>query len=171
MKKILLTSVSGPLGTGIINGIRAMDESWHIIGLDSNPVHFLMSDVDERHLVPRIDHERFYDVVRQIIAETQPDFFWPIHDNEMPTFAGMTDLDVPTFLPTPEAFEITQGKMAAYEHFKRHEVPVPETMFVNSRDDLKMAMERFNGDVWLRAHRGAGGKGALKVSNLETAIS
>ena len=118
MKKILLTSVSGPLGTGVINAIRAMDEPWHIIGLDSNPVYFLMADVYEKHLVPRIDHELFYDVVRQIVSETQPDFFWPLHDNEMPTFAGMHDLDVPMFLPSPEAFEITQDKMAAYEHFK-----------------------------------------------------
>ena len=33
MKKILITSVSGPLGTGVINAIRAMDEPGTSLGL------------------------------------------------------------------------------------------------------------------------------------------
>ena len=54
MKKILLTTASGPLATGIIRAIRALDEPYYIIGVDSNHLHIHGTDAEEKILVPRI---------------------------------------------------------------------------------------------------------------------
>ncbi|MDA0677317.1 MAG: hypothetical protein O2788_04850 [Chloroflexi bacterium] len=139
MKKILITMASGPLATGIISAFRALDEPFYIVGLDANPLHIHGADVDKRILMPRISDPEFYPMVREIIAEEKPDFFWPLHDDEMPVFAAMKDLDVPTFLPDPETFRLTQDKMAATAHYERHGVPVPATVFINNDNDLQEA--------------------------------
>lgn len=170
MKKILITMASGPLATGIISALRAMDEPVHIVGLDANPLHIHVADVDKRILVPRIKDPKFYPMVREIIAQEKPDFFWPLHDDEMPVFAAMKNLGVPTFLPDPETFRLTQDKMAATAHFERHGVPVPTTVFINNRSDLEEAFSSFGGDAWLRANVGAGGKGALRVRKIDDAV-
>ena len=170
MKKILITMASGPLATGIISAFRALDEPFHIIGLDSNPLHIHGADVDKRILVPRIKAPEFFPMIRAIIAEEKPDFFWPLHDDEMPLFAEMKDLGVPMFLPDPETFRLTQDKMSATEHYKRHGVPVPDTIFINNRPDLEQAFSKFGGEIWLRANVGAGSKGAFRARNIDDAI-
>lgn len=162
---------SGPLATTIIGAVRDLDEPWHIIGLDSNPLHIHAADVDTRILVPRIKDPKFLPVIRKIIDETQPDFFWPLHDDEMPMFVAMDDLNVRTFLPELPFFELTQDKMLATEHYKSHGVPVPETVLINDRSDLENAFDSLGGELWLRAIRGAGAKGAFKTDNLKSAVS
>lgn len=161
---------SGPLATGIISAIRALDEPYRIIGLDTNDLHVLAADVDERILSPRISDPRFVSYIRQIITETQPDLFWPLHDDEMPIFAAINDLGVPTFLPDPETFAITQDKMTSIEHYERNGVAVPKTLHIDEKADLEKAFTLFGGDVWLRAQRGAGGKGALRTSDIDDAV-
>ena len=99
MKKLLITMASGPLATTIIDAVRDVDEPWHIVGVDSNPLHIHAANIDEKFLVPRIKDPDFIPVVRQIIAETQPDLFWPLHDDEMPMFVQEKNLGARMFLP------------------------------------------------------------------------
>ncbi len=162
---------SGPLATTIIDAVRDLDEPWHIIGVDSNPFHIHAANIDERILVPRIKDPAFMPLMRQIIAETKPDFFWPLHDDEIPMFLQEKDLGVRMFLPELAAFELTQDKMKSIEYYKENGIPVPETVFINNREDLEEAFKLLNGEIWLRAVRGAGGKGAYRTSSMADAIS
>ncbi len=171
MKKILITSASGPLATGMVRAIRALEEPYEIIGVDTNPLHFHGIDAEKKFLIPRIAEPAFLPVIRQIIDEVKPDLFFPLHDDEMPIFAAMENLGVKTFLPTPEFFKLTQDKLASFDHFIKHGVPVPDTILINDEDDLKRAISRFDGETWLRAVRGAGGKGAFRAQSYDDAVA
>lgn len=160
---------SGPLATTITDAVRDIDEPWHIVGVDSNPMHIHAANVDERILVPRIKDPNFMPLMRQIISETKPDLFWPLHDDEMPMFVAERNLGAKMFMPALAEFELTQDKMRSIEHYRANGVPAPKTLFINDDQDLKAAFKELDGLVWLRAVRGAGGKGAFKTSDINDA--
>ena len=61
--------------------------------------------------------------------------------------------------------------MRSIEHYRTHGVPAPRTVFINNQQDLEQAFDQIRGKIWLRAVRGAGGKGAFKTDNVQDACS
>ena len=66
---------------------------------------------------------------------------------------------------------MTQDKMATYHRLQEAEVPVPETLFIDTPADLAVAFDRFGGKVWLREYKGAGNKGAYLASDIQLAAA
>lgn len=158
------------MARGIMAAVRASPEEFRFIGVDSSKYHIHQSEADELHLVPRADDASYVDAVDHIAKTTGADFIWPMHDAEVARLSEASDnLSARTWLPPYEVVEVCQGKFATHERLKQADVPVPETLFVNNRSDLETAFDLFGDDVWLRADRGAGAKGAFRASSLDHA--
>jgi carbamoyl-phosphate synthase large subunit len=65
--------------------------------------------------------------------------------------------------------EICRDKWRSYQRFEGAGVRVPETTMVGNRADLRAAFDRFGGEVWLRAIRGAGGRQAIGTDSMRKA--
>lgn len=171
MKRVLITSGGGYLAIGISRALKAAPEPIHIIGTDSSRYHLHQADADELHLIPRADHPKFVEVLAEVAAESNADFIWPMHDAEIDVISSVAnELPAKTWLPPSEVIQLGRDKMATFRRLRAAGVPVPESMFVNSRDDIKEALGRF-GEVWLRANSGAGANGAFRASNIEHATA
>ena len=75
-------------------------------------------------------------------------------------------------MPTHETIEKCVDKAKSYEIWKSEGVKVPETMIINDARDLSKAFGRLGnkeGEIWLRATVGGGGKGSLPTNNFEFA--
>ena len=171
MKKILVTFAGGELGVGVTRSLRASDGDLHIVGVDASPFHIQQAEVDERYLVPSSDAPEYIEVLKDIIAETGAEFLWPLHDNEIDVVTHAGDLGVRTFLPTPSTVAICQDKIRSYERFSAAGVAVPETVFIESKQDVRRSLDTLGEAVWLRATRGAGGKGAFRAASYDEAVS
>jgi carbamoyl-phosphate synthase large subunit len=73
------------------------------------------------------------------------------------------------YLPAPETIEICVDKQKTYAIWKAGGVRVPETILLNSAEDLKIAFDKLGRKIWIRATEGAAGRGALPVDNYEFA--
>lgn len=169
MKRVLITFAGGTGGRGVAASLRAANESIHIIGVDAEKFSLQRSIADERFLVPKADEPDYLPILRQVVARTAPDLIWPTHDAEVAMVASDPELARLAFLPAFSVIELCQDKARAADVFRSAGVPIPDSRVITNEHDLKMAFEVFGSDIWIRMARGAGGKGATPVSDLETA--
>ncbi len=165
-----MTHAGGELGLGIARALNASDEEFYIVGADAGEYQIHIAEVDEKHLVPRALNPDYLPVLKQLLHEKEIDFLWPLHDDEIAVVSDAGDLGVRTFVPEIEAIRICQDKLKSYEAFSKAGVPVPETLSVNAEEDIERAFDSFGGMTWLRATKGAGGRGAFRADSLEEAV-
>lgn len=170
MKRILVTFAGGHLAIGVCEALKAGSEPVHLVGVDSSSYHTHLAMTDETHLAPRANEPDYIEVLSQIAVDTKADFIWPMHDAEVERVSEKADeLPAKTWLPPHEVVKVSRNKLSTYQRLQAAEVPVPETVPVETEHDLQEAFDRFSGEVWLRAVTGAGGTGAFKTDNPEHA--
>ncbi len=161
-----MTFAGGHLAIGVCEALKAGPEPVHLVGIDSSPIHTNLAVTDEVYLAPRADEPDYIDILSQIAEETRVDFIWPMHDAEVERVTEKVgDMPAKTWLPPYEVVKTSRNKLSTYQKLKAAEVPVPESMPVETQHDLDEAFERFDGELWLRAATGAGGAGAFKTGN------
>ena len=169
LKRVLITFAGGQLGRGVTAALRAAGPV-HVIAADADGYGLFQTEAEERYIIPRADEPDYMDVLRDLVRRTNPDLVWPMHDDEIGrVVADDRDLGARTFLPPREVVELCHNKFASNQVFRAAGVPAPDTMMLDTEKDLPEAFHRFDGDVWLRPVRGAGGRGALGTDNLELA--
>jgi carbamoyl-phosphate synthase large subunit len=165
--KILLGGAGGAPTNNVIKSLRQGGSGDHLIGISSVPSDLLLADVDERYVVPYAVAADYPQRLATIIARTRPDFLHVQHDFEVRAVsrlrAQIQSAGVRLYLPDAVTIENTVDKGKSYEIWSRAGVPVPQTFLISDAGDLRRVMDRFNGQVWLRATEGGGGKGALPV--------
>lgn len=170
MTRVLVTFAGGSYGLGITRSLYAADHGYEVIAADSDRYSLMRAEADVRRLIPFADDLNFIPALRSLIDEFGVDFLWPGHDSEIESVALHRDeLDTASFLPPMADIEICNDKLASHKKWVSAGVPVPDTSLINNRSDLEDAFERHRGKVWLRTVSGAGGRGALGVSELRKA--
>ncbi|MEA2676774.1 MAG: hypothetical protein QOJ81_915 [Chloroflexota bacterium] len=168
---MLLTCAGGAYGLGVARSLRAASTPYYVIATDADRFSFQRAEGDERHRVPRASSgETFLTAITDLVQQRQVDFVWPGHDSDILAFVRDRDrLGAATFLPDLAEIEVCRDKWRSYLRFQACGVRVPETTMVRSRTDLRAAFDRFGGEVWLRAIRGAGGRQAIGTDSLRKA--
>ena len=97
---------------------------------------------------------------------------WPVHESEILaiTQSGKS-LDAKTFLPDLATIIAGQDKIESYRRFAANGVRTPESVKIDDAGDLRAAFDSFGPEVWLRMTGGAGGKGALPVTEFDRAVN
>jgi carbamoyl-phosphate synthase large subunit len=169
MKKVIVTHAGGRLGLAMSRGLKCGPKPVHVVAADAGKYDLHRAVGDEKVLLPKAGEAAYLPVVRDLIRETRPDFFWPAHDAEIAVVSTEPELQDITFLPPADMVRTCQSKMLSHEKFAAAGVPVPRSMPVQDQRDLARAFEEFGGDIWVRATRGVGGRGSLPVKDFETA--
>jgi carbamoyl-phosphate synthase large subunit len=172
LKRILVTSAGGSPATNFVRSLRLADEPFHLVGTDADKYYLMRAETDSRHLVPRASDPRYIDVLNDIIEAEGVELVHAQNDAEVAHLAAHRDeLRATTFFPPTRTVEICQDKFESFRLWREAGLRVPETVVVTSEQELMSALERFGGRMWIRATSGAGGRGALPVSDLQTARS
>ena len=165
--RLLLGGAGGAPTNNVIKSLRQGGSNDYLIGTSSVGSDLFLADVNERHLVPYAVSNDYPQRLAELIRLTRPDLIQPQHDFEVRAVsrlrAKILEAGVRLYLPNAETIENTVDKGKSYEIWSRAGVAVPQTVVVGSPRDLQIAMDRFSGQVWLRATEGGGGKGALPV--------
>ncbi|MEX2159809.1 MAG: carboxylate--amine ligase [Dehalococcoidia bacterium] len=171
MKRILITGAGGAASLNFTRSLRMADEPFHLIGADSNKYYLTRAETDERHLVPRAHDADYVPVLQDLIAETGAELILAQPDVEIEVLSERRDeLGARTYWPSARTVRECQNKFATYRHWRRAGLRVPETRLLRTQDDLERALSDW-GDVWLRAIRGAAGRGAFHTSDLGQAMA
>jgi carbamoyl-phosphate synthase large subunit len=169
MKRLLVGGAGGTPSNNFIASLKQAPEPFYFIGMTSSKYDLAKAKTDERHLVPAARDESYPHVLKQIIAETRPDFLHAQHDFEIEVISELRDeLGVRTFLPSKETVRACVDKYLSYVRWRAAGLTVPETIDVRSPGDLRRALDAF-GEIWLRLRKGAFGHGALRTRSYDFA--
>lgn len=169
MKRVLITGAGGAPALNFTRSLRMVEEPFYLIGLDSDKHHLVRAETDETHLVPSAGEADYLPVLRQVIEESGAELLFAQPDTEIEALSERREeLGIGTFWPSKKSVAVCQDKFATYNVWQAAGLRVPETKLIERPADLESFMRK-HGDVWIRAVRGAAGRGSFHTSNLEQA--
>ncbi len=172
MKRILVTGAGGSPAVNFTRSLRKAPEDIYIVGTDFDKYYLMRSEVDKRYLVPAAKDPSYIDVLNKIIDEEKIEFVHAQNDTEVNVLSANRDkLHAKTLFPNQKTIEICQDKYLSFEKWEDAGIKVPKTYIIHAEEDVQKYLDEFGGKMWIRATSGAGGRGSLPVSDVETGIN
>lgn len=177
MKKILIAGAGGAPTENVIRSLKeGKKKDEYIIGIGSEPFDMVISDADIKYQVPYAVEAGYKKRLLEIIEKEKPELAHFQNDIEIREISRMRedilDKGIKLFMPSKETIEICVDKGRSTDIWMAEGIKVPKTMIINNEADLKKAFETLGdaeGNIWLRATVGGGGKGALPTNDFEFA--
>ncbi|MHA1309282.1 MAG: hypothetical protein ACTSQO_00015 [Candidatus Helarchaeota archaeon] len=176
MKKILILGAGGPAAYNFISALRLVKgENFFLVGSDANKWHLKLMDVDKDYLVPRCTDPNYYDLINEIIEENDIEFVHAQPDIEVKYLSENREkVKARTYLPAKETVKICQDKEKSANIWLKNGLIKYSTIKLRKEsleNDIQRAIKEFGFPFWIRATKGAGGRGSTPVYNFKTAIS
>lgn len=169
--RVLVLGAGGSPGVNFIKALRLAKEKFYIVGTDINKYFLEISPADKKYLLSdKKDKRGHIEELNKIIKKEKIDFVHAQPDLEVKNISDYRDLiRAKTFLPSKEAIDIFQDKWKTFVELSKNNVPVPFTQQVKNEENLKRILKNNKDTLWLRAHKGAGGKASLPIKTFEQA--
>lgn len=170
MKRILIVAAGGHLAVGFSLALRASPEPFYLVGADWDEMALQRAQVDERHMLPRLEEADFIPILRQVIRESRSQLVWvPSGLVLLSISAHRERLGASTFLPCRETALLLESRADTYERCRREGVPVLRSVTINNEADLRQAFTQVGDRLWLRDIEASRGYGSLVVSDFQMA--
>lgn len=171
MRKILLTGCGGFASIGFIRCLRKADEKFYLVGTDSNPDNIFFSLADKTYLIPKADDPNYINSLNKIIKKESIDLIWSQPQSEVEVISENRDkINTKVFLPSKETVLICENKIETAKLLDQKNIPIANSILINKKIDLKKAFKMLGSKIWLRAIKGAGGKGAFLAKTYKEAF-
>lgn len=172
MKRVLVTGAGGSPAVNFTRSLRKAPEDIYIVGTDFDKYYLMRAEVDKRYLVPAANDPLYIDALNKIIDDEQIEFIHAQNDTEVNVLSANRDkLHAKTLFPAQETITTCQDKFLSFEKWEAAGIKVPKTYIIHDKDELQKAFDEFGGKMWVRATSGAGGRGSLPISDMQTAIN
>jgi carbamoyl-phosphate synthase large subunit len=172
MKTVLISGIGGPTPRSIATTIRKNNSDFRIIGIDANPkaLGFYMPGlVDKFYVAPRINESDYWPFIINLISEEKIDMAFVQPEVEVigwgDYYNSNHSFPCPVLIPPVQLASVLIDKAKMADALKETEF-IPKTMKVTQAKPQYQEVESEIGfPCWIRATRGSGGLGALKLTN------
>lgn len=172
-KNVLITGIGGPTPRSIAKTLKRRFPESKIIGVDANPkaLGFYMPGLlDKFYLVPRMSSPDYWPFIENLISVENIDLAFVQPELEVigwnQRFREVGKLPVPVLIPPLELAVSLMDKSIMAEILEGTEF-IPKTIKVTQSDPKFDLIEKEIGfPCWIRATKGSGGLGSLKLTNL-----
>ncbi len=178
MTRVLVTFAGGSYGLGITRSLKAtgkaVGDRYEVIAADSDVYSLARAETRERHLLPKAGDPDYIDALIALVEKSGAEMLWPGHDAEIEKVAHEIERfrHVATFLPPAHEIDLCNDKWRSYKVFSTASIPVPKTVKLDGPGDLEKAFSAgYENGVWLRAMRGAGGRGGAGFRSMDKALA
>jgi len=155
-----------------VMSLRLAQEKMVVVGTEANEHYLHLASTEKKYLVPRAKDSSYIDSLNEIIRKGKVEFLHAQPDVEVEAVSENREkIHATVFLPSKAAVKACQDKLESAKIWRRRNVPVARTIELHDEGDVEKAFEEFGSPVWVRARRGAGGKGSTPADNVETAVS
>lgn len=177
MAKILIGGAGGAPSEGVINSLLLSPQKEEIIGMGSVPSDLALSHVARKYVVPYANDSRYREELLKVLHVEKPDLVHFQNDLEIYHASSMRDdiqsAGTKVFMPSKDVVETCVSKWKSWKKFKAAGLTVPENLYINNEDDLKVAFKELGdseGKIWLRAESmGGGGMGSIPTNDYNMA--
>lgn len=171
-KRVLITGAGGPAGVNFTQSLRIAPEKMLLTGTEANQYYTHLGSTDTVYQVPKATEPAYMSQIEDIIEKEKIEFIHPQPDIEVKAISeNRQKLKAQTFLPSRAAVATCQDKFQSAATWKKKGVPVAQTIELKKETDIERAFEALGTPLWIRARRGAGGKGSTPANNPETVVS
>ncbi|MCW3980256.1 MAG: ATP-grasp domain-containing protein [Candidatus Bathyarchaeota archaeon] len=171
-KRILITGAGGPAGVNFTLSLKLAQEKMTLVGTEANEHYSTLAATDEVYVIPDAEAPNYVERINELVERENIEFVHPQPDIEVLAISENRErIQAKTFLPSKETVRICQDKLNSAEIWRRRGIPVARTLELNSKADVEKAFTELGTPLWIRARRGAGGKGSTPADNPETALS
>ena len=175
--KIVVTGAGSAQSNGVINCLRMGNDNDEILGFGSDRYDLMLCNANKKYLVPHSSDPKYQSVLLDLLKQIRPDMIHIQHDRELITAMGFRDqieaLGIKMLIPDYNTIDTCVHKFKSRKKFKDAGIRVPENIYINTPDDLKVAFQTLgthNGTIWLRSTSvGGGGLGSLAAHSYEEA--
>jgi carbamoyl-phosphate synthase large subunit len=155
-----------------VKSLTEAHEKLYLVGTEASEYYLHTMPTDTKYLVPKANDPSYIDRLNEIIRKEKIDFLHAQPDVEVEVVSEQREkLEAPTFLPSKQAVKACQDKLASANTWKNMDIPVAKTIVIKQESDIDRAFAELGSPIWIRATRGAGGRGSTPASNRETAVS
>lgn len=175
MINILITGIGGPTPRSIAKALRNHSKKYRLIGIDSNPKalgFFIEGLVDQAYLAPRVDSKvKYWSFIEEIISSENIDFAFVQPEVEVIEWGNYYHLKkrypCPVLIPPVELAKSLMDKSIMADILEGTTY-IPKTIKVSQTDPkIDEVIECIGFPCWIRATKGSGGLGSLKLDNIE----
>ena len=169
MAKIQIGGAGGAPSNGFIKSLQESRRNDYLIGTSCIATDLFLANVNEKYVVPPAVSADYPERILKLLRKVKPDLLHLQNDYEVRAISRLRDrvkdIGVKLYLPSKKTVENCIDKQASYSIWKAAGIPVPETMLINNKGDLRYAFDHFGRTIWIRAIEGAAGRGALPTDN------
>jgi biotin carboxylase len=171
-KRILITGAGGPAGVNFAQSLKLAHKKILLVGTEANAYYAALAATDQVYVVPTAQVPDYIERINEVIRKENLEFVHPQPDAEVLAISENRErVQAEIFLPSRKTVRICQDKFSSAALWKRKGIPVARTLKVNDTADVKKAFAELGSPLWIRARRGAGGRGSTPADNLQTALS
>jgi carbamoyl-phosphate synthase large subunit len=173
MKTILITGIGGPTPRSIAKTIRKSNPDFRIIGIDANPkaLGFFMSDLVHKYYpAPKVYETGYWPFINQLIVDEKIDMAFVQPESEVIGWGNYYNVNnsfpCPVLIPPVEMASVLMDKAIMADVLKGTAF-IPKTIKITqSKPKFREVETEIGFPCWIRATKGSGGLGALKLSDL-----
>ena len=177
MAKLLIGGCGGPASENVILSWKKSCENDVIVGIGADPYDMVLSQADIKYQVPVANDPKYKERLLWILDKEKPDMAHFQVDGEILVISRIREefekRGIKLFIADKETIEtcVNKGKTAII--WKNSDIKVPDSMPINTQEDLKTAFAHLGnetGTIWLRSTEPAGGgRGAVPTNNFDFA--
>jgi carbamoyl-phosphate synthase large subunit len=169
---VLVTSVGGNVGQGVVKALRAARQTFHIIGVDMEPLSAGFSFVDAHYTVPRSGAPGFHERLVEIHRREQFEAIYVCSHAELDYFAGQRaklehELGASVFANPPGVVATGRDKLRTAEFLKNAELPYPQTVLAADQSSVEALVGRHGFPVILKPRIGASSLNVIVAKSME----
>ncbi len=165
---ILVTGCGGIPTQNVVRSLNYTGNKYKIIGIDCDKYYINVTEgIEKKYLGPLASDPNYIQVLNNIIQRENVDFVHAQPDVEVGVISENREkVKARTYLPSKEVVNLCHNKFELIKQLRKNGIAVAENYLINDTSDLEEAFSNLEGKIWLRAIRGAAGRGSLPVKNI-----
>lgn len=169
---VLITGIGGPTTRGLAKSLKKLSSygCYRIVGTDTSPLAIGLYDknyVDAAYVVPPVFSDKYWGTIKRIVELEKVDIALVQTETEVEEWAlygQENELPCPTLLPPVEFILSVRDKARMFELLSGTDL-VPQSIRATRAQLSEGLGDKLNFPFWIRASKGAGAIGSLKVNN------
>ncbi|TCV26776.1 ATP-grasp domain-containing protein [Vibrio crassostreae] len=163
--KVLMTGAGAPGGPGILKALL-MEPTISLQVADINPLASGILLHNKSHLIPKADEPSFIDEILKLCISENIDVLFPLVTKELFKLSKNKELfesnGIKVLSSDYQTMKVLNDKGALLEHMKRNDLPIPDFIMANSKNELENSVIELGyptNPVVIKPARGNGSRG------------
>ena len=171
-RRVLITAIGGNVGQGVLKALRAGRESYHIVGIDMEPLSAGFSLVDSYHQAPRTGDDAFQEAFEAIVRDEAIEAVYVCSPGELEFFASHKEvlereLGITVLVNPLPVVRIGSDKLRTAEFLRDNGFCFPETVPASDDNGVEQLIAKHGLPVIVKPRMGFSSRNVFLVDAKE----